>query len=63
MEERIMSSEADPNDSSIEQSLRPRNLKQYIGQDKIKANLEIFIKAAKLRQEALDHVLLFGRPD
>jgi holliday junction DNA helicase RuvB len=62
MEERIMSSEADPNDSSIEQSLRPRNLKQYIGQDKIKANLEIFIKAAKLRQEALDHVLLFGPP-
>ncbi|MCQ6278234.1 Holliday junction branch migration DNA helicase RuvB [Bacillus sp. EB600] len=62
MEERIMSSEADPNDSSIEQSLRPRNLKQYIGQDKIKANLEIFIEAAKLRQEALDHVLLFGPP-
>src|SRR6476619_4393403 len=62
MEERIMSSEADPNDSSIEQSLRPRNLKQYIGQDKIKANLEIFIKASKLRQEALDHVLLFGPP-
>jgi Holliday junction DNA helicase RuvB len=62
MEERIMSSEADQNDSSIEQSLRPRNLKQYIGQDKVKANLEIFIKAAKLRQEALDHVLLFGPP-
>lgn len=62
MEDRIISSEADVSDISIEQSLRPQNLKQYIGQDKVKANLEIFIKAAKLRNETLDHVLLYGPP-
>jgi Holliday junction DNA helicase RuvB len=62
MEERIISSQADPSETSLEQSLRPQNLKQYIGQDKVKANLEIFIEAAKLRQEALDHVLLYGPP-
>ncbi|MEH7343628.1 Holliday junction branch migration DNA helicase RuvB [Bacillus sp. JJ1532] len=62
MEERIISSEADLQDLSFEQSLRPQNLKQYIGQDKVKENLEIFIKAAKLRHETLDHVLLYGPP-
>jgi holliday junction DNA helicase RuvB len=62
MEERIISSQADPSEMSLEQSLRPQNLKQYIGQDKVKSNLEIFIEAAKLRQEALDHVLLYGPP-
>jgi holliday junction DNA helicase RuvB len=62
MEERIISSEADLNDISLEQSLRPQNLKQYIGQDKVKANLEIFIEAARLRNETLDHVLLYGPP-
>ncbi|WP_066292948.1 Holliday junction branch migration DNA helicase RuvB [Bacillus sp. FJAT-29937] len=62
MEERIISSEADLQDLSFEQSLRPQNLKQYIGQDKVKENLEIFIKAAKLRQETLDHCLLYGPP-
>jgi Holliday junction DNA helicase RuvB len=43
-------------------SLRPRHLREYIGQDKAKDNLEIFIKAALNRQEALDHVLLYGPP-
>ncbi|MBY0123928.1 Holliday junction branch migration DNA helicase RuvB [Bacillus sp. S/N-304-OC-R1] len=62
MEERLISSEADVQDLSFEQSLRPQNLKQYIGQDKVKENLEVFIKAAKLRQETLDHVLLYGPP-
>lgn len=62
MEDRIISSQADPSEKSLEQSLRPQNLKQYIGQDKVKANLEVFIEAAKLRQEALDHVLLYGPP-
>lgn len=62
MEERIISSTADINDLNYEQSLRPQTLKQYIGQDKVKANLEIFIEAAKLRQETLDHVLLYGPP-
>ncbi|MED3549128.1 Holliday junction branch migration DNA helicase RuvB [Cytobacillus praedii] len=62
MEERIISGEADIQELSFEQSLRPQNLKQYIGQDKVKENLEIFIQAAKLRQETLDHVLLYGPP-
>ena len=43
-------------------SLRPRHLREYIGQDKVKDNLDIFIKAALNRQEALDHVLLYGPP-
>jgi holliday junction DNA helicase RuvB len=62
MEERIISSEADVFDLTEELSLRPQNLKQYIGQEKVKANLEIFIEAAKLRNETLDHVLLYGPP-
>ncbi len=62
VEERIVSGEADMQELSLEQSLRPQNLKQYIGQDKVKENLEIFIEAAKLRQETLDHVLLYGPP-
>jgi holliday junction DNA helicase RuvB len=62
MEERIISSEADLNDLSVEQSIRPQTLNQYIGQDKVKANLAIFIEAAKLRNETLDHVLLYGPP-
>lgn len=57
-----MSGEADVQELSLEQSLRPQTLKQYIGQDKVKENLEVFIKAAKLRQETLDHVLLYGPP-
>ena len=43
-------------------SLRPKNLGEYIGQEKVKRNLAIFIEAAKQRQEALDHVLLYGPP-
>jgi Holliday junction DNA helicase RuvB len=62
MDERIISSEVNESEMSIEQSLRPQNLKQYIGQNQVKENLEIFIKAAKLRKETLDHVLLYGPP-
>jgi len=62
VEERLVSSEVDGGESSFEQSLRPQTLEQYIGQDKVKANLAIFIKAAKMRQETLDHVLLYGPP-
>ena len=47
---------------SWQYSLRPHYLKEYIGQQKVKQNLEVFIQAAKLRQEALDHVLLYGPP-
>ena len=46
----------------IEKGLRPRKLDQYIGQEKAKNNLKIFIEAAKTRNEPLDHVLLYGPP-
>lgn len=62
MDERLVSSEADSQESYIEQSLRPQNLAQYIGQDKAKENLKVFIEAAKMRGETLDHVLLYGPP-
>jgi Holliday junction DNA helicase RuvB len=62
MEDRIVSQEADVDEESFEYSLRPQSLDQYIGQQKIKENLQIFIKAAKMRQETLDHVLLYGPP-
>ncbi|PEF36846.1 Holliday junction branch migration DNA helicase RuvB [Bacillus sp. AFS094228] len=62
MEKRIFNQEADLNELSFEQSLRPQNLKQYIGQDKVKANLSVYIEAARMREETLDHVLLYGPP-
>ncbi|WP_419959111.1 Holliday junction branch migration DNA helicase RuvB [Psychrobacillus sp. BM2] len=62
MDERVISSEISNFDEPFEQSLRPQFLKQYIGQDKIKHNLEIFIEAAKMRSESLDHCLLYGPP-
>ena len=62
MEERVISGEAGDEDVSFETSLRPTTLKQYIGQDKVKKNLSVFIEAAKRREEALDHVLLYGPP-
>ncbi|WP_442595190.1 Holliday junction branch migration DNA helicase RuvB [Neobacillus sp. D3-1R] len=62
MDERIISTEADLQDLNFEQSLRPQNLNQYIGQTKVKENLKVFIEAAKMRRETLDHVLLYGPP-
>ncbi|MBC1966172.1 Holliday junction branch migration DNA helicase RuvB [Listeria welshimeri] len=63
MDERIISSETvDAEEVSFETSLRPHTLSQYIGQDKVKNNLTVFIEAATLRNEALDHVLLYGPP-
>lgn len=62
MEERVISGEILEEDSSVELSLRPSTLAQYIGQTKAKENLAIFIEAAKLRHEPLDHVLLYGPP-
>ncbi|WP_188498413.1 Holliday junction branch migration DNA helicase RuvB [Pullulanibacillus pueri] len=58
----MMSQEADPNEEPIESSVRPQSLKDYIGQTKVKENLSVFIEAAKHRNEALDHVLLYGPP-
>ncbi|MEH7306489.1 Holliday junction branch migration DNA helicase RuvB [Neobacillus drentensis] len=62
MEDRIVSSNVNESEMSIEQSLRPQVLGQYIGQDQVKENLDIYIKAAKMRNETLDHVLLYGPP-
>lgn len=62
MDERMVDGELQEDESSLELSLRPTTLKQYIGQDKVKENLGIFIQAAKMRSEPLDHVLLYGPP-
>src|SRR5690625_4239984 len=62
MEERLVTGEQNEDDSTVELSLRPTLLAEYIGQDKVKKNLDIFIRAAKMRNEALDHVLLYGPP-
>lgn len=59
----ILNKEPMEEDYGIEKSLRPQFFNQYIGQDKVKEQLEIFIKAAKMREEVLDHVLLFGPRD
>lgn len=61
-ENRIVSTEFSPADGDLENSLRPKQLSDYIGQDKVKENLSIYIQAAKARGEALDHVLLYGPP-
>jgi holliday junction DNA helicase RuvB len=62
MLDRVLSGEASEAEEQLELSLRPQRLMQYIGQQKVKDNLKIFIEAAKLRQESLDHVLLYGPP-
>lgn len=59
---RIVDSELIGDEDSVERSLRPQLFNEYIGQDKVKDQLKIFIEAAKLRDESLDHVLLFGPP-
>ena len=62
MEKRIITTTAGEYDSDIDISLRPDTLDTYIGQDKVKENLRVFIEAAKKRGEPLDHVLLYGPP-
>ncbi len=61
-ENRIMTSTAINDDNESENSLRPKTLDDYIGQEKAKENLKIYIEAAKMRSESLDHVLLYGPP-
>jgi len=61
-EDRFIASTPKENEEILEKSLRPADLDEYVGQEKIRDQLEIFIKAAKQRGEALDHVLLFGPP-
>lgn len=60
--ERIVTSDFIDEDVDLETSLRPKHLEEYVGQDKIKENLSVYIQAAKSRNEALDHVLLYGPP-
>lgn len=62
MDDRIISANLMMEDQAVELSLRPRYLAEYIGQTKVKDNLKIYIEAAKMRKEALDHVLLYGPP-
>ena len=58
----ISATPASQQEEALERALRPKQLDEYVGQEKIRGQLEIFIQAAKMRQEPLDHVLLFGPP-
>ena len=62
MERRMITTEETAEDQKIETSLRPRYLKDYIGQERLKSTLKVYIDAAKSRNEALDHVLFYGPP-
>lgn len=62
MDDRLITSTYTVEDEDTEVSLRPRTLDEYVGQEKAKENLKIFIDAAKMRNEALDHILLYGPP-
>ncbi|AUS28112.1 Holliday junction branch migration DNA helicase RuvB [Paenibacillus sp. P2(2022)] len=62
MDDRIISANLMMEDQTAELSLRPRYLNEYIGQNQVKENLKVYIEAAKMRKEALDHVLLYGPP-
>ena len=61
-EERFITSTKTADDGALDVTLRPKTLNEYVGQDKIKSNLKVFIEASKKRKEALDHVLLYGPP-
>ena len=61
-DERLITSTMQFDDNEVENVLRPNTMSAFVGQDKIKSNLEIYIQAAKSRGEALDHVLLYGPP-
>lgn len=61
-EERITMAQADPDEEAREKSLRPQYLDDFIGQNQVKQNLKVFIEAAKMRHEPLDHVLFYGPP-
>ena len=62
MDKRIISTEFIDEDVKIESNLRPQRLEDYIGQEKLKANLKVYIEAAKERHDSLDHILLYGPP-
>lgn len=62
MEERVITNEELPSDNNLEETLRPQALDEYIGQNEVKENIRVFVEAAKMRGESLDHVLLYGPP-
>lgn len=62
MSDRIITSKEKPEDKNLDLTLRPKRLSEYVGQEKIKQNLNIFIEAAKKREEPIEHVLLYGPP-
>lgn len=62
MEKRVISTQIQPEDVKIDSNLRPQKLEDYIGQEKVKETLKIYIEAARQRGEALDHVLFYGPP-
>ncbi|MEG0168107.1 MAG: Holliday junction branch migration DNA helicase RuvB, partial [Ruthenibacterium sp.] len=57
---RLVSPQPEPEDYDNESTLRPKTLEEYIGQVKVKENLKIYLQAAKMRNEPLDHLLLYG---
>ena len=62
MEKRVISTQVMQEDIPVEAALRPKTLDEYVGQEKAKENLRVYIEAAKKRGEALDHVLFYGPP-
>ena len=62
MNDRVVQAARVEDDAQYEAGLRPRTLNEYIGQDRVRDNLEVSIAAARGREEALDHVLLYGPP-
>lgn len=60
--DRVLSNKEFTNEGDYQKNLRPKNFKEYIGQDKLKEKMGIFIEAAKLRKESVDHILLYGPP-
>ena len=61
-EDRVVEAQETPEEKVIENTLRPQKIEDYIGQEKVKSNLSIFIEAAKKRNESLEHILLYGNP-
>jgi len=61
-EERLLNPQETTEEAVLDKSLRPRFLREYIGQERIKANLEIALSAAKQRKEPVEHILLYGAP-
>jgi Holliday junction DNA helicase RuvB len=62
LSDRVVAPQPNNDDDALDQSLRPKRLDEYIGQDRVKENLKIFLQAAKSREESLDHLLLYGPP-